>query len=268
MSDFLDVLARDAKATVESGYYEHPGEVIAPRASLRDAILRCQYMPIITEVKTASPSKGVIREDFAAGDIASAMARGGAVGISVLTEPKHFSGSLQVLAAVRKAVSLPLLMKDIVVSTAQLDAASSLGANSILLIQVVYDRGYGELSLVEMVEAAHMRNLEVLLEVHDEGEFRRASSSEADLIGINNRNLATLKIDLNVTKNILKRNHTSGMLVVSESGIQKPDDICFLGGCGADAFLIGSAIMSANDVEAKVREFTMSHSPRKQEKTA
>jgi len=267
MSDFLDVLARDAKATVESGYYEHPAKAVAPRVSLRKTILHCPCVPVIAEVKGVSPSKGAIRENFEAGKIALAMARGGAAGISVLTEPKHFSGSLSNLSAVRREVNLPVLMKDIIVSTLQLDAAASLGANAVLLIQAVYDRGYGDLSLAEMVEEAHLRELEVLLEVHDENEFHRAAASDADLLGINNRNLATLQVDLNVTKRILERNHVPGMLVVSESGVCTPDDILFLSGCGANAFLIGSAVMSAPDVEAKVREFTTALSPRKQETT-
>jgi indole-3-glycerol phosphate synthase len=267
MPDFLDVLAQDAKATVESGYYEHPAKTVAPRVSLRKVILHCPHVPVIAEVKGASPSAGVIRAKFEAGEIALAIARGGAVGISVLTEPKHFNGSLSNLATVRKAVNLPVLMKDIIVSTIQLDAAAKIGANTVLLIQAVYDRGYGEFSIADMIEEAHMRELEVLLEAHDEGEFRRAAASEADLVGINNRNLATLQVDLNVTKRLLERNHVSGMLVVSESGITSSDDIRFLSDCGANAFLVGSAVMVACDVEAKVREFTMAQWPRKQERT-
>jgi indole-3-glycerol phosphate synthase len=264
MPDFLDVLARDAKVAVGSGYYEHPAKAVTPRVSLRKAILHCPRVPVIAEVKGTSPSAGVIREKFEAGEIASAMARGGAAGISVLTEPKHFNGSLQNLAHVRKAVNLPVLMKDVIISPVQLDAAAKIGANAVLLIQAVYDRGYGELSIAEMIEEARMRELEVLLETHDEDEFRRAATSEADLVGINNRNLATLQVDLNVTKRILEGNRVPEMLVVSESGIRNPDDIRFLSRCGANAFLVGSAVMSSGDVEGKVREFTMALSPRKQ----
>ncbi len=266
MPDFLDVLALDARATVESGYYEYPAKAAAPSVSLRKAILHCPNVPIIAEVKAASPSAGVIRDCFEASEVASAMARGGAVGISFLTEPKHFNGSLANLSAVRKAVALPVLMKDIIVSIAQLEVAAKMGANAVLLMQAVYDRGYGELTIAEMIEEAHFRGLEVLLEAHDEGEFRRATASDADLLGINNRNLANLAVDLKVTKNILQRKPASGMLVVSESGIHNPCDIRFLSNCGADAFLIGSAVMSAGDVESKVREFTLAKSRRKQER--
>ncbi len=257
MSDFLDILARDAKATIVSGYYEHPAKGAGTRGSLREAILRSPLVPVIAEVKGTSPSAGVIKEQVEAENLALAMARGGAVGISVLTEPKHFNGSLANLTSVRKAVDLPVLMKDIIVSPVQLDAASSLGANAVLLVQPVYDRGYGEFGVDEMIEEAHLRRLEVLLEVHDETEFRRAVNSDADLIGINNRNLGNLQVDLHTTKIVLEKNHAPSMLVVSESGICTPDDVRFLRGCGAQAFLIGSAVMSADDVESKVREFTM-----------
>lgn len=259
MPDFLDVLARDAKATVEEGYYEHPQGNAAASAhvSLREAILNCNCASVIAEIKGASPSAGVIRSGFEAGKIALAMARGGAAGISVLTEPKHFEGSLSYLAEARRAVQLPLLMKDIIVSSVQLDAAARIGANAVLLIQALYDRGYGEFGVREMIEVAHSRRLEVLLEVHDEDEFQRAIASYADLVGINNRNLRNLRIDLNVTKKRIEDEDIKGKIVVSESGISTAADIRFLNGCGAKAFLIGSAIMSADDVESKIREFTM-----------
>jgi indole-3-glycerol phosphate synthase len=190
--------------------------------------------------------------------IAEAMARGGAVGISVLTEPKHFHGSLGNLCKVRGTVKLPVLMKDIVVSLLQLSAASRTGANAVLLIQALFDRGYCKQSADEMVADAHARNLEVLLETHNEDEFRRALSSDADLVGINNRDLGTLKVDLNVTQRILQKNPPEGKLVVSESGIHTPADVRFLRGCGAHAFLVGSAVMLSSNVEEKVRELAHS----------
>jgi indole-3-glycerol phosphate synthase len=256
MPDFLDVLARDAKATIETGYYEHFNEAATEPISLRRAILQSKHVPIIAEIKGASPSVGVIKQDFDAEKIALAMARGGATGISVLTEPKHFNGSLSNLAKVRKAVKLPILMKDFIISPKQLETAAKIGSNAVLLIQALYDRGYGELSIHEMIAETHSRHLEVLLEVHDEPEFQRALESEADLVGINNRNLATLKVYLNVTRQILEKKAVDSKIVVSESGIHTAADILFLSECGAKAFLIGSAIMSAENVEEKVKEFT------------
>ena len=255
MPDFLDALARDAKATIKAGYYEHLTEAVTEPVSLRSAIQRSQHAPVIAEIKGASPSAGVIRQDFSAGKVASAMAKGGAVGISVLTEPKHFNGSLVNLVKVRVAVELPVLMKDMIVSPRQLEAAARTGANAVLLIQALFDKGYGELDVHEMIEAAHSRNLEVLLEAHDDEEFQRALASDADLVGINNRNLASLEVDINVTRRILEKKPEANLIVVSESGIRSAADILFLRKCGAKAFLVGSAIMSAENVEEKVREF-------------
>jgi indole-3-glycerol phosphate synthase len=148
-------------------------------------------------------------------------------------------------------------MKDFIISPKQLETAAKIGANAVLLIQALYDRGYGEISIHEMIAEAHSTHLEVLLEVHDEPEFQRALESEADLVGINNRNLATLVVDLNVTRRILEKKLADGRIVISESGIHTSADILFLRECGAMAFLIGSAIMSSENVEEKVREFTL-----------
>jgi indole-3-glycerol phosphate synthase len=255
MLDFLDTLARDAKETVRSGYYEHltPKRTVFA-ASLKNAITQTKTVAVITEVKAASPSAGTIRKHVSPKEIVSAMARGGAAGISVLTEPKHFNGSLSYLAQVREAVKLPILMKDFIMSPNQLDAAQQVGANAVLLIQALFDRGYCEFSLDDMIEQAHSRKLEVLLETHNVNEFQRAVCSNADLIGINNRDLGTLKVDLNVTKGILEKNVANGKVVVSESGINSAADIRFLREYGAKAFLVGSAIMLADDVEEKVKE--------------
>jgi indole-3-glycerol phosphate synthase len=255
MVDFLDTLAMTARETIDSGYYEKLNEAPASSISLKQAILEAKNAPVITEIKAASPSAGTIREHIQASLIAESMERGGAVGLSVLTEPKHFHGSLRSLVEARKAVKLPILMKDIILSPVQLEAASKAGANVALLIEALFDRGYCECSLSEMIARAHSGGLEVLLEAHTAGEFRSAVRTQADLVGINNRNLATLKVDLGVTKAILERNRAEGKVVVSESGINSPADLRFLRECGAQAFLIGSAVMLADNVESKVREF-------------
>jgi indole-3-glycerol phosphate synthase len=255
MADFLDTLAQSAKATIDSGYYDTLNEIATSNISLKEAILKTKNTPVITEIKAASPSAGTIRKNVNASLISESMEKGGAVGLSVLTEPKHFKGSLRSLVEARKAVQLPILMKDIVLSPVQLEAASKAGANVVLLIEALFDRGYCEYRLHEMIARAHEQGLEVLLEAHNADEFRSAVRTHADLVGINNRDLATLKVDLNVTKGILERNDAEGKIVVSESGINTPADLRFLRECGAHAFLIGSAIMLANDVEGKVREF-------------
>jgi indole-3-glycerol phosphate synthase len=148
-------------------------------------------------------------------------------------------------------------MKDIILRRVQLEAATRTGANAVLLIQALYDRSYGEFGVHAMIAEAHARRLEVLLEVHGEDEFQRATMSDADLVGINNRNLGTSKVDLDVTKRILRIMPVNGKIVVSESGIFTAADVRFLSDCGARAFLIGSVVMSADNIESKVREFTM-----------
>jgi indole-3-glycerol phosphate synthase len=254
MPDFLDTLAQSARTTINSGYYETLTTAVTSNISLKKAILEAKNA-VITEIKVASPSAGTIRKNVDVSLIAESMEKGGAVGISVLTEPKHFNGSLRSLVQARKAVKLPILIKDIILSPVQIDAASKAGANVALLIEALFERGYCECSVHEMIARAHSEGLEVLLEAHTAEEFRSAVRTHADLVGINNRNLATLKVDLNVTKEILEKNSSEDKVVVSESGINTVADLRFLRECGAHAFLIGSAVMLAGNVESKVREF-------------
>ena len=258
MDDFLDVLARDAKETINKGYYEVSTSLSTPFISLKKAILENKNIPIITEIKAASPSLGTIKRNFNPEEVARAMENGGAVGISVLTEPKHFKGSLSSLTKVRKTVKLPILMKDIIISPTQLETASKIGANAVLLIEALFERKYCEWDIHEMIAQAQSKNLEVLLETHNEDEFRSAINSNADLIGINNRDLGTLKVDLGVTKRILEKNDAHEKIVVSESGIKTLTDLRFLQESGARAFLTGSAIMMAGDIEKRVKEFVLS----------
>jgi indole-3-glycerol phosphate synthase len=259
MADFLDMLAKEALKTVDNGYYRvdsgrHP---IKRMLSLRKSIANCEHAPIIAEIKPASPSSGMLKPIESFEDVAGAMERGGAVGISVLTEPKYFGGSLAALAAVKKYVNIPVLMKDIIVDPAQVEAADFFGADAVLLILSVFERNYARCPLGEMIELAHSRGLEVLLEAHDRGEFLRALGTDTDLVGVNNRDLRTLKVDLKTTQRILSRLDRCEKIVVSESGIQTPDDVRFLRNCGAHAFLVGSALMRAENLEKKVQELVL-----------
>jgi len=257
--DFLDKLAVDAKKTINQGYYKVTAQGTFSQVRLKMAIIENKQNAVITELKAASPSRGTIRKSFDPQEVATAMERGGATGISVLTEPKHFSGSLSYLTQVREAIELPILMKDIIIDLTQLEAASRIGANVVLLIEALFERTYCEHSIEEMIAEAHERNLEVLLETHNENEFEAAVETDADLVGINNRDLRTLKVDIGITERILKKVDSQGKVVVSESGIMAPADISFLRGCGAQAFLIGSAIMMAGNIEKKVKEFVTVH---------
>jgi len=257
MVDFLDVLVQDAKERISKSYYEPTMQVSTPFVSLKKAILESVHTPIIAEIKAVSPSLGIIRKNVDVEKIARAMENGGAVGISVLTEPKHFGGSLTSLFKVRRSVKLPLLMKDIIINPMQLEAASKVGANAVLLIDTLFEREYCESDIHFMIAQAHSMNLEVLLEVHTEDEFVLALNTDADLIGINNRDLKTLKVDLRVTERILKKIDPEEKVIVSESGIKTPADVRFLRQFGVHAFLIGSAIMMAMDIKKKVKEFAM-----------
>ncbi|MBS7288906.1 MAG: indole-3-glycerol-phosphate synthase [Candidatus Freyarchaeota archaeon] len=253
MRDFLDVLADDAKKTVKEGFYDDVEAAPAVKLSLEGSILSCRRAAIISEVKPASPSMGALHGGRSPATLAREMEEGGAIGISVLTEPKHFQGSMLTLAEVRRAVKVPILMKDIVLSQVQVDAAARAGANAVLLIYSVFERGHSEVKLEDMIEYAHGRGVEVLLEVHTRKEFQSSLNYEADMIGVNNRDLRTLKVDLNVTRKVLA-GYIGSRVVVSESGISGPEDVRFLYACGAKAFLVGTSIMKAASVKDKVRE--------------
>lgn len=255
MSDFLDVLAKTAQQTVDSGYYQTPMPTRRVKASLKQAIVECDRNAVITEIKVASPSLGTIRENVEPAKIAAAMQKAGAVGISVLTEPKHFNGSLTALAQAREAVKLPILMKDIIIIPEQIEVGAQIGANAVLLIEALFERRYCEVGVDEMIAYAHGRGLEVLLETHTAAEFQSAIETDADLIGINNRNLATLKINLNTTRQILQKHKSHDKTVISESGIKAPSDLQYLKALGASAFLIGSSIMLTDNIEDKIKEF-------------
>jgi len=257
LTDILDFLAQDARKTVSSGYYQfkeahRSNERV--RLSLRNDIVRCNGNPIISEIKLSSPSKGTIKRDVDVVEVASAMKRGGAIGISILTEPKHFNGSLLNFELVREMVSIPLLMKDFIVSPLQVKAAHQIGADAILLIQALFDRNYCDDSTDQMIKLTHSYNIEVLLEAHTEEEYGRAVRSDADLIGINNRDLKTLSVDLNTTVKILGGHRPNGRLVVSESGISTFRDIRLLKSAGANAYLVGTSVMSDQNIEEKVQE--------------
>ena len=255
MPDFLDMLAKDAMRSILEGYYEVAARSSVQSISLRESILRCERAPIISEVKLASPSMGRIKGSCNLKRIVKDMEEGGAAGVSILTEPKHFNGHINFIAEIRDHVGIPILMKDIVLTRKQIDAAFNAGADAVLLIQTLFNRGYCEMDTQSMIDYSHSRGLEVLLEVHTEEEFLSALKTNADMIGINNRDLKTLKVDLRITKILLeKHRNLEGMVIVSESGIRSPEDIRFLRRCGAQAFLVGTAIMKAGNIKDKVKE--------------
>jgi indole-3-glycerol phosphate synthase len=197
---------------------------------------------VIAEVKKASPSRGVIREDFDPLEIARSYARGGAAALSVLTEERHFQGSPEHVRAIRPAVSAPILRKDFIVDVCQVWESRRLGADAILLIAALLPDA--ELGALSREAAEH--GLDVLWEVHDEEEMERVARFEPAVIGINNRDLRTFEVSLETTRRLLP-SAPAGAIVVSESGFSTAEELCRLSGWGVHAFLIGESLMRARD---------------------
>ena len=216
------------------------------RKSLAESIKK--HTPgFICEVKRASPSLGRIRDVDAPG-LALEYQRAGACGVSVLTQMKYFNGSLEDLKAVKKAVDLPVLRKDFIVDEFQLYEALVYGADAVLLMASVL----GE-ELSAFVDKAGELGLEALVEVHDEYELELALETNAVLIGVNNRDLKTLKIDLEISRRLAER-IPEDRLVVAESGVTSREDVEYLVDAGADALLVGSALTKADSAGEKLGE--------------
>lgn len=257
MPDFLDKLIDDARKRVHDGYYDVKEQKPHQPVSLTRAIKSAERNAIIAEIKPASPSRGPIRPGLDPIKAAQSLANGGAVALSILTEPDNFSGSLEYLRSVREHVVLPLLMKDIIIHEKQVEAARKTGADSILLIEPIFSK-HPISSLARMIRYAHESNLEVILEVHSEDELERAFNTEADLIGLNNRNLSTMQTKLETTIHLMEKvDRHSGKIIISESGFESAEDIRRIKPTRVNGFLIGSSIMLADDFERKVREFVL-----------
>ena len=254
MVDYITGLALKAGARVGRGYYDNVRRGGHSSKGLTETIQKVQGMPVITEVKFASPSAGKIREHGDPLRIARAMLKGGACAISVLTDPEDFQGNLDILALLSREVDVPVVMKDIIVSPVQIQAAARAGASAVVLISEIFSRRLTEEPLGKLVREASRLELEVLLEANSPEEFRKLPEHKPDLYGINNRNLSTFQLDLSTTERVLTMNGHVDRPVVSESGIENPRDILRLKNAGAEAFLVGTSIMKSSDVESKVRE--------------
>lgn len=207
--------------------------------------LRGEGVSFICEVKRASPSKGVIAEDFPYLDIAKSYERAGAAAISCLTEPYWFRGSNQYLKEIAREVSIPVLRKDFTVSEYMIYEAKALGAAAVLLICAILSPA----QLKEYLELAHSLGLSALVEAHDEAEVRTAVESGARIIGVNNRDLRTFEVDITNSarlRGLVPRDR----VFVSESGITAPQDVALLRENGTDAVLIGETLMRSADKRA------------------
>jgi indole-3-glycerol phosphate synthase len=211
--------------------------------------LKGDHIRLIAEVKQASPSRGMLSPNFNPIELAQTYAEGGAAAISVLTEANYFMGSIEHLAAIKEVVGLPLLRKDFIFDPYQVYESRAYGADALLLIASILRQE----QLKELVSLSHSLGLRCLVEVHNEGEVERAVLSEAEIIGINNRDLDTFSIDINMTRR-LRPLIPQERIVVSESGIKNKRNIEKLGKWGVDAVLVGEALVTAGDVMAKMQE--------------
>lgn len=248
--DILDELAGKARATVQRGYYDsHAEKPVLQSPSLVKAV-KAKPRAVLAELKPASPTRGKLRTPER--NLAASLAKAGARGLSVLTEPEVFLGSLQALREASQ-LGVPTMMKDFVIAETQLACAKRCGASAVLVIATLHTRRHSEFTLDEMVALAHDHGLEALVEVASGREFRMAQDTSADLIGINNRDLRTMELDIRRTPTILEM-VAKDRPVVGLSGVHERAHADLLFSAGCDAVLVGTSIMKAPDPVAKLEE--------------
>ena len=218
--------------------------------SLASAInVSSDRLGLIAEVKKASPSAGIIAQNFDPVSQAKKYADAGASAISVLTDEKYFKGKLEYLIQIQQVVDVPVLRKDFIVHESQIYEASVAGADAILLIVAALSQE----DLERLFDCANAYQLEVLMEVHDLPELERALETDVKIIGVNNRNLKTFEVDLKNTESISEE-VPEDILFVSESGIKTPQDASLVASWGADAVLVGETLMRTDDVASTVKD--------------
>ena len=238
------------KGATSQGDLEIRASVQSPPRGFRSALQSRTYVgfALIAEIKKASPSKGLIRENFEPSEHARAYAVGGATCLSVLTDQQFFQGHEDYLIEARAVCSLPLLRKDFILDPWQVIESRGMGADAILLIVAALE----DAALAEIEAAAIEHGMDVLVEVHDEAEMERAAKLKSRLIGINNRDLKTFEIDLATTERLAPL-APEGALLVSESGIETHADLERLGEAGVKCVLVGESLMRQDDLSAAVR---------------
>ena len=259
MSDFLqDVAAKTRqrvdvqKGQVSSEQLKKRLEKATPRRPFAKALHQSDKVALIAELKQASPSAGIIRIEKDIPSRIKAYTKGGAAALSILTEENYFHGSPQLLEEAHRLTHLPLLRKDFIIDPYQILESKNLGADAILLITGLLPGSM----LADFIALAEAADLETLVEVHDENDLAAALAAHAPVIGINNRNLRTLRVDPLTAEKLLTKIPKRELTVVVESGIKEPSALPHLKELGAHAVLIGETFMRAEDPEKTVKEFT------------
>ena len=251
--NILERIARDTKRRIDNEFsgYSFSNTSNHQRRSLINAIKLAKptKIPLISELKPASPSEGIILDKYEPTEIAGAMIRGGCVGISVLTEEQYFKGHTENLRKIRQNVAIPVLMKDFIVDERQIHKAAEIGADAVLLIPSICPFEY----FIDLVESYGM---EALVEVHNKDEVKEVMDKNIKLIGINNRDLTRMKVNLENTKLLapLIREYNENTVIVSESGINSHEDAKYVIFQGADGVLVGTSIMKSDDISIKIQE--------------
>lgn len=258
MAQILDDIIKKTREDLEKRKVDYPVEWLGRSLAfnpfvpkdVQSALRSTDENPyrIIAEVKKASPSKGVIREDFDPVTIAQAYEKGGADSLSILTEPHFFQGDKEYLGAVRRYVSIPLLRKDFIVDKYQLVEALAYGADYVLLIAMALSRK----ELKELYQYARHLGLDVLVEVHNKTDLVKAIFAGAEIIGINHRNLETFEMDMRLTEKLIPL-IPNGKIIVAESGIEDHETVKEISKMGADAFLVGEHFMRQDDITAAIK---------------
>ena len=254
--DFLKVIAQEKKEILsqKKAYYVNLKRNMRPANLTRyhmfkKAISKAGQINLIAEVKKASPSVGLIREDFEAVKIAKIYVDNHAAALSVLTEEKHFLGKPMYLRKVSEEFNVPTLMKDFIIDEDQIFEGAYCGASAILLIVAMLD----DVHLKDLTQVAHGLALDCLVEVHDEAEIDRAIKVGAEIIGVNNRNLKSLKVDIANCLRMIPR-IPKDKVIVAESGFKSHEDVKQVRQAGANAVLIGETFMRADNIGAKIKE--------------
>lgn len=257
-ASILEIIVAEKKREVAESKRKVPLDILKERLSARKApcdfaaAIKGNGIKLIAEVKKASPSRGVLVEDFNPVALAKVYAQNGAAAISVLTEASYFQGKLEYLAQIRKEVGLPLLRKDFIFNEYQVYESAAYGADAILLIAAILSSS----QLGELLKLSKSLELACLVEIHDEQELHKALDSGGEIIGINNRDLNTFKTKIETTQQ-LRPFIPNDKIVVSESGISRREDVKKMQDWGVNAILVGEALVTAQDIPIKIKELIL-----------